>query len=123
MVGATAEIVSPATYTPAVTRINGFMPNRSAADPTMGIVPIIASASTGERPSVQRQVPEIDQDGRHHRGDDQEVDGAHRLPEQQPDHEPAVPAAEDLPPRRGLLGGRLHRPSVSRWRPETVVDS
>jgi hypothetical protein len=42
--GATAEIVRPTTYSAAVTRIIGLVPKRSAAELTIGIVPIIASA-------------------------------------------------------------------------------
>src|SRR3954469_56374 len=42
--GATAEIVRPTTYSAAVRRIIGRVPRRSAAELTIGIVPIIASA-------------------------------------------------------------------------------
>ena len=45
MDGAAAETVSPPTYSAAVTKISGLVPKRSAAAPTIGIVPIIASAA------------------------------------------------------------------------------
>jgi hypothetical protein len=43
--GATADSAKPPAYSAAVTKINGFVPSRSVAAPTIGMVPIMASAA------------------------------------------------------------------------------
>ena len=62
----------------------------------------------GERPPVERKVPEVAQHRGHDRRDDQDVHRAQGLEEQQPDDQPAVPAPEHLAPRRRLADVRFH---------------